>query len=197
MRLSRSFVLVSLVAAACGGANPAVITDADPEASFEGYRTFDLLPEGSGLEEDRLDVEQIEGFIEGAIEEALVEKGYRRVTDGSADFVIGYHLAVDGQLSVRRMNTGYQYGPGWGWSNWGIGPGPSLDPDPQPGRGGSHEYRQYYDEGWMVLDVVDRSSHSLVWRGAVHGEVDFNATPAERRHRLSRAVRQIFRDFPP
>jgi len=47
-RASALFILVSALAA-CGGSNASVITDHDPEASFDQYRTFDLLDEGSGL----------------------------------------------------------------------------------------------------------------------------------------------------
>ena len=175
--------------------NGAVITDADPEASFDGYRTFDLLPEGSGLEDDRIDVEQIEGFITAAVEATLVDKGYTRVTDGTADFMVGYHLALDGALSVETMNSGYQYGAGWGWNNWGLGSGPMLEP--RAGPGGTSQYREYYDEGWIVLDVMDRPSRNLVWRAAVHGRVDMNAAPNERRHRIDRVVRQLLNDYPP
>jgi hypothetical protein len=186
-------ILVSL--AACGGSNPGVITDYDPEASFEGYRTFDLLPEGSGLEEDRIDIEEVEGFITTAIEATLVDMGFTRVTDGSADFKVGYHLAVDAALSVNTMNTGYQYGGGWGWNNWGIGGGPSLAG--RSGRGGNVEYREYYDEGMIVLDVMDHSSEQLVWRSARHGRIEMNATTAERRHRVDHIVRQLLSEFPP
>lgn len=193
----RTLILVTLACAAmaCGGANASVVTDYDPEASFEGYRTFDLLDEGSGLEEDRIDIEQVEGWIETNLEAALVEKGYERVTDGTADFMVGYHLAMNGELSVRTMNTGYRYAAGWGWNNWGMGNGPTLGV--RDGPGGQSSYRQYYDEGTIVIDVMDHGSRSLVWRGAVRGEVDMNKAPNERRHAIERIVRQVLHDFPP
>ncbi|MBW2460757.1 MAG: DUF4136 domain-containing protein [Deltaproteobacteria bacterium] len=181
--------------AACGGSNASVITDHDPDASFDHYRTFDLLGEGSGLEEDRIDVEQIEGWIEANLEATLVEKGYERVTDGTADFMVGYHIGLNGALSVRTMNTGYRYQSGWGWNNWGMGSGPSLGIRDAPG--GQQSYREYYDEGTVVIDVMDRESRTLVWRAAVRGEVDMNRAPNERRHGIERVVHQLLRNFPP
>lgn len=193
-RASALFIFVSALAA-CGGSNAGVITDHDPEASFDQYRTFDLLGEGSGLEEDRIDIEQVEGWIEANLEATLIDKGYERVTDGTADFMVGYHLGLNGQLSVRTMNTGYRYQAGWGWNNWGMGSGPALGV--RDGPGGQQSYRQYYDEGTFVVDIVDRASHSLVWRGALRGEVDMNKAPNERRHGVERVVHQVLRTFPP
>ena len=58
-------------------------------------------------------------------------------------------------------------------------------------------YVREYDEGTLIIDIVDAGSNELVWRGAAQGEVNLAASPQEREQRAQDAVQRILEDFPP
>ena len=62
----RCFLFALAVAlVGCGGSG--IRVDYDPAARFDGLRTFDIMPGGSGLDDDRLDVQKVETVIASAI----------------------------------------------------------------------------------------------------------------------------------
>ena len=54
-----------------------------------------------------------------------------------------------------------------------------------------------YDVGTLVIDVVDRASNQLVWRGAREGRLQKKQTPEERNKAVQEAVATILSGFPP
>jgi hypothetical protein len=54
-----------------------------------------------------------------------------------------------------------------------------------------------YEEGTLMLDVIDNASNELVWRGAAQARIDPNRSPQERTELINRAVREILDRFPP
>jgi len=55
----------------------------------------------------------------------------------------------------------------------------------------------YYDEGTVVLDIIDPKTRNLVWRGSAQSRVDDGDTPEERDARVNEAYRRILERFPP
>jgi hypothetical protein len=58
-------------------------------------------------------------------------------------------------------------------------------------------YTYYYEEGTLILDIVDVKEHQLVWRGTAKAVVDENATPEQRQARIDQAVSMILDKYPP
>jgi len=54
-----------------------------------------------------------------------------------------------------------------------------------------------YDEGTLILEVVDAASGRLVWRGWAQAEVKSKADPGQREARIWEAVAKILDQFPP
>ena len=55
-----------------------------------------------------------------------------------------------------------------------------------------------WDEGTLVLDVVDGKSSKLVWRASAQAEVSTEPPPPEDRDEtLNQAVDKMLADFPP
>jgi hypothetical protein len=54
-----------------------------------------------------------------------------------------------------------------------------------------------YEEGTLMLDVIDSSSNELVWRGAAQARIDPNRSPQERTRLINSAVRKMLDRFPP
>ena len=58
-------------------------------------------------------------------------------------------------------------------------------------------YVENYDQGTLVLDIVDGRSNELVWRGTAQARIDPSNSPEERQRRINEAVRKILDRFPP
>jgi hypothetical protein len=168
-----------LVLAAC--ASVAVSTDYDPTFNFGPYRSFAWLQEQQPLTGDlRLDNPLLHQRLREAVERTLIARGYEKAA-GAADFVVGYHLSLTQRYDVSTLQSHYGYGPGW--NRVGYGPTDTVVTE--------------YEEGTLVIDVVDRRADRLVWRGQAYGRVRESPTPEEREQRVNRVVESILADFPP
>ena len=54
-----------------------------------------------------------------------------------------------------------------------------------------------YDEGTLILDILDPQTKHLKWRGTAKTAVMFSATPERRERKINQAVRRILERFPP
>ena len=120
---------------------------------FTRYRTFDwgsadALPAGDPrLDNDRF----FEDHLEGAIEKQMAARGYARAAVGTVpDVRIHYHAVVARHLDVDEADrrSGFCTGDG-------CLPG-IVD----------------YEQGTLIVDVIDASTNRLVWRGWAQGSVE-------------------------
>jgi hypothetical protein len=54
-----------------------------------------------------------------------------------------------------------------------------------------------YDEGTLLLDVLQSGSGALLWRGSGVATVREKSTPEKRTKRINAAVKKILERFPP
>lgn len=109
--------------------------------------------------------------IRTAVEAELTARGYPKVEPQSASFLVAYDAAVGKQIESHPTSSPARYG-------WGT-------------------EVSVYDEGTLVIDIVDAGSKSLVWRGVARGAVHPDSTPEERDERIRSAVKQVLDRFPP
>lgn len=176
-------VLASVALCAFGCSSLQVGYDYDPSVDFSRYRTWYWLPPTSDGD-PRTSNDLLNARIRNAVEEALAAKGYRRAPTGEGDFGVGYHTAIEGKLDVRTIDTYYGYGPGWGHYG-GLG------------GMGTETYVDQYDQGTLLLDVVDARTHRLAWRGSASARVVEGLQPEERAARIRKAVDEMLAKFPP
>ena len=62
---------------------------------------------------------------------------------------------------------------------------------------GPHVYVDEYDEGTLILDIVDASSRAIIWRGMAIDRVDFLASPEDKKETIREAVGKMLELFPP
>lgn len=118
-------------------------------AGVAGYRTYQWADDGERATGDpRLDSNPFfERRIIADADRELAARGYERVTDGSAGLVLHYHASVGQQLSVGAR--------GHALDNCRDCAAPSL-----------------YDEGTLMLDLVDAKTEQLLWRAWAEGSID-------------------------
>jgi hypothetical protein len=181
-KLIAAFGLV-LLSSACATA-VSVATDFDHAADFSKYRTYQLigghivvngvLDDGNTLVKDRINI---------ALAGALKAKGLAQVQPGDTtapDLIVGYVAGARRRTEIEGMGP---YSPGVGpyWNAGWWSPG-YMD-----------WWARSYDEGTLVIDLVDGASKRLVWRAYARAEV--NAPVTDEKVRV--AVDKAFKNYPP
>jgi hypothetical protein len=195
MRALKRFLTVILVVALGGCTTMEISTDYDPSADFSRLRTYDWLPGPQGSADDpRIDHSLLDGRIRSAVERQLAAQGYEKQTSGGPDFWIGYRAAVEKKLDVIAFDDYARYGPMGGP---GYRPGSGLAYGHQAWIGSPPPHVFEYDEGTLVLDIVDPTTRKLLWRGSAQAEVNLSAAPEKKREKINEAVRRMLERFPP
>jgi len=151
----------------------------DPKADLSAAKTFRWLPfpelptEHPLVEGSPLDLK-----LRSYIESELRAKGLEPATEGEADLEVIYYSAVDNRLHLGDVE-------------YATGTWVELDETIA-----AHGARQY-EQGTFVIDLVDATSHQLVWTGWATGTA--RTLPELRRRaekNAEKTIRKIFRHYP-
>jgi hypothetical protein len=178
-RAARAICVGVLAAATACHHNVEVRTVTAPGAQLAGRRTFHILPvpEYRGdtplASSDPMLVNSITyQALRREIRSAFEERKYR-FTLGSADFDVAYYASAANKLDIRSWD--YRY------NSRGI---PRIETEVIP-----------YEEGSVIVDVVDPATHRLLWRG--QGRAVTSQDPQRYIEDLKKAVHEIVEKFPP
>jgi hypothetical protein len=153
-----------------------VTTDYSPQQDFTQYKSFKLY-EGKSLPNDALTKNPlIKKRVESAVSKILTEKGFNEVDD-NADFIVFPHAGVKEKIRVDTYDNGW-YDPWWG---------------PY----GGYTNVSYYEEGSLVIDMVDTGKKELSWRGIGTRTIKNFSGPEEMQQVIDETVSKILDDFPP
>lgn len=189
-KMARAMVIV-MAALVAGCSSIETSYDFDPKADFAGLKTYQWLDKPQKLTGDpRIDGNTIlANRIHEAVNTELAARGFRKVSS-DPDFLVAYHVSLDKRRSVQTLNSYYGYGPGWSY-----GYGASYRPGYWAGAPETYAYE--YEEGTLILDIVNPANKELIWRGSAQDEVNFKSTPEKDQTQLNEAVHQMLEKFPP
>ena len=170
-----------LMAVACAGIGISVDHEADPEADFAAYETWDWMPAESLRVNVKTRDPMVEQRIRNAIETQLRAKGLRKVDSGEPDVLIGYLLVLEDGVDSQSMYE--RSDPDWRYRTYG--------PETITTR------TQAYTIGTLVIDVFEVEKKALVWRGAAEGQTRQDQDAAKQEARINEAVRMILAEFRP
>jgi hypothetical protein len=169
----------TLMAASGCSRNIQVRTVAAPGANFAGRRTFRMLPapqyRGTTplAANDPMLVNSITyRALRDEIRRAFESRGYR-FSPTSADLDIAAYATAGRKLDIRT----FDYGIDW--------------------RGFPRQYVDVYEyeQGTVIIDVIDPTTHQLLWRG--QGVAAVSEDPNKFIAELRKAVDAIVAKFPP
>lgn len=186
MLTPKAIWIVLLIATLSGCSTMQISSDYDASTNFVGLKTYNWIPEPKKASGDpRIDDPFIERRIRNAVDNQLAAQGYEKLAAGTPDFLVGYHVALDKKLAVSTMNEyyGVVVGPRWHHST--------------PRWYGSETYVYDYDEGSLILDIIEAGSRKLIWRGFAIARVDTTASAERKTKRINEAVQKILAQFPP
>jgi hypothetical protein len=182
----RSFVTYGVAAAVLTGCGSSVQynSDYDPTADFSNIRTYQWAQRTpTGDDDPRVYNDITMRKIKYAVNQALQAKGMQLV-NANPDVLVAWHGAINGKMSLQTVSTNYGYGYGW----YGYG---------GMGMGSSTTYVNEWDEGTLLVDIIDGRKEELIWRGSAQAELRDNQDPQEGQDRLNDIVARILADFPP
>ena len=182
----RTFLLLAalaLVAAACGG--PSISSDFDSSIPVPQGATYAFV---GGTQTTTTNQKTTEGpdrnefvhqRIQNAIQDQMKAKGFKPTADSaSAHFVVRYFL----DLRIRNGYVTTGYSPYYGWG-WGRRYGGVVVSEPVQ-----------FKEGGLLIDLVERSTGKLAWRGTIEGDVPDHAPSQEE---ISKVVAQAMETLKP
>lgn len=147
-----------------GGCDERPLTTAeyDPTATFAGLKTYCWMEDSRRVTADRQIADSdVSKRVVQAVDKALAAKGFVPAGAGKADFLVGYHVGLNGRIDVRSMNAYYNYPPGWAWDHYRYGR--ELDPkDPE------QPTMVLEDYGAVVVDIAAPVDGRLIWRGTLY-----------------------------
>ena len=169
---ARLLLLAVVAAAACSQFRERV--EYDPGADFARLHTYAWLPLS---EVDPADQRVLDRYIDRRIREAVARtlgaKGYAPAGGGAPDFLLNYRVSSGGRTAAP---LGYYPG------SWYVQ---------------RHAHQETYDEGTLLIDVVDGATRTMIWRGAASTRLLPHISLERRVKRVDAAVAHILADFPP
>ena len=158
-----------------------VHTDYDRHAPFNDYHTFSFSKVQTT---NPLDAQRVKNEIRGD----LTYYGWKEVPSGG-DVTV---TAVEAEHNSKEYDSFYDgLGPGFGWGGWGGWWGGGWG-----GMGGdSTTSVREVPVGTLMVDLYDRHTHNMVWRGVSHESVSDNLRNDT--GKLQKAIDEMFYKFPP
>ena len=172
-----SCLLGMMLVLLAGCSTVSVTQDYDPQRDFTKYKKYAWMDQaipGDALANNPL----IRNRTKVAVDAALTSKGYTLTDLDKADFVVVIHAGIKERMRIQD----------WGRYGWY---------DPWWGPYGGHVDVSYYEEGTLVIDIVDAEDKEMVWRGMGTGIVKQYADPEKMQKDIDQDVNKILADFPP
>jgi hypothetical protein len=162
------FALFSATASA-----QSVTFDYDKSADFSKFKTYSWTA-GTTLG-DELNHKR----IVAAVDSQLARKGLIKVDPSwKPDMLVAYHASFDRNIEINGFSSGMG-----GWAFGGN-------------RSGSARAEEVVT-GTLVVDLINPSSESMLWRGVATKEIDVKAKPDKRDRNANKAAEKLFKNYPP
>jgi hypothetical protein len=143
---------------------------------FAQFRTWDFGPaDALPTGDPRLDNNPFfKDYLEGAVGKALETRRYVRTTSGTPDLLVHYHANISKTFDINGVDSRYGYC--------------TADCEPR---------FIEYEQGTIVLDVVDTRTNRVVWRGWAQENINGVIDNQELLRRdVNKAVTRMMERFP-
>lgn len=157
--------------------------DFDPSFDFSTLKTFTML---GGEVDAKIKNPLLSKHIDNAIYNFLISKGYKLADDTEQpDFSVSWFGAIDKKIyseNIRNYSSRYYSTRGSNYSGW---------------RGYDTSFNVEYEEGTLIIDIIEGHKRELIWRGQGKKYIGDNADGANVSERIFDAVSRIMATFPP
>lgn len=143
---------------------------------LQRYHTFDWgPPDKVSTGDPRLDNNRFfDERVRMQIEKGLAQRGFEKTATSQPDLLVHYHANVTQEIEAGDLDRDSRY---------------CDDEDCRP---------FVYDAGSLVVDIIERGTNRLVWRGWAEGSIEGVIDSQEfMEQRIDAAVRRILSRLPP
>lgn len=171
-----------LIISACSGIP--VSQDFEQDFDFSGLKTFAWESNEDnewGLAGSN---ELVDRRIRSAIENTLKAQQFSQADTGQADFLVSYDVAVEQRINSSNVSGGVSMGRSTRGRHGSIG----ISTGSQI---------RTYEQGTLLIDVVDVASDKLVWRGVSSQALPDLSDPQRLTDHINNTVAAILKQFPP
>lgn len=183
MKIVISAVLVLLLSAC---AQNLVRTDYDSARDFSAYQTFSWISDDKMKRHLLVDTDLVDRRVRASVEANLAALGLSPAKAGdSSDVIIAYHYDVKDQFYVDSYHSFGGYAPWWHYHHFGGPRGSVNDVDVR-----------HYDQGVLIIDLIDARDNKLFWRGITERRIRKNLTPEQRDTDINQLVTRILAEYP-
>jgi hypothetical protein len=183
--LNKFFFVVLVVAMFSGCARVDVQTGGDSSINIATLKNFGWLEVDSAAgDKVRVQNPNVDGWVKTSVEKALQKKGYVKYTVAKPDFLITWLGGVEKKVKQESIDHFYR--------NYGYGPVGKKMVGEEAGAKGAYEY----EEGTLILDLLDPVSHKTIWHGTATGRLLKEMSKEQGELYVDKLVRQILKRFP-
>jgi len=187
MKVLKLGIAVFFIVFAAGCATVSVDADYDTKSNFSNLKTYSWVQATQPATGDaRIDNSLLDSRVRSAVDQSLKARGYVKTSEVNPDFLVGYLAGIEEKTDVTTINRpstagmmgGYYSSAYFAYSN-------------------SETFVTQYQEGSLLIDIVNPKTKELMWRGTGKATVLENAKPEKREKRISEGVAKILAQFPP
>lgn len=163
-----------------------VRVDHDPKEDFQSLRSYAWAP---ATEEERVEKARdslTHERIQAAVDAHLATRGYAKVSETQADFLVTYTITLDRRTRASDSYMSVGYGRYGGHGGVGVGYGFPVSTTVEE-----------YKVGTLIIDIIDAKQRRLVWRGSGERTLQEGQTSERRIEMINTAVNDILGRFPP
>ncbi|MFQ5995668.1 MAG: DUF4136 domain-containing protein [Acidiferrobacterales bacterium] len=184
MSQNRIVLALVIVALTMCSARVQVKSEHDPEANFTDLKTYSWLPgtRKGGAVVGVIRNEFAHATVRSAVETQFARKGYELKFSGTPDFYVRYYAALRSRLVVQTS-----YAPA----------GTGRDTLTATAVSPPQRHVAEFNEGTLVLDVVNPKTNKLMWRGTAKTKINVDASDRKQESRINKAARRLLERFPP
>lgn len=188
--VSMALLAILLVNPATAGQKLKVETNKDPDADFSTIKTYAWLPPAPLVKNAAPDAatnptltqEVLGPHIVEAVDRQLARRGLTPADESTADVLVVYFAALTVGFNKSYVGEYYGYITGWG--------------SPIPSALAPSTVADIYEQGTVVVDIVQRTPKRAIWRGSVVTRVHQERKLEERIARINEGTERMFERFP-
>ncbi|PHR26737.1 MAG: hypothetical protein COA36_11365 [Desulfotalea sp.] len=175
--------IMLLVLSACSGVD--VQTQVRSGSDTAKFATYSWLEIGdTSLTGVRMHRPDVDAWVKASVDRQLLAKGYTKVSGRQPDMIVSWVGAIEQKVKVESINHFY--------SSYGYGP---VAASMLPGTKDDGKRREY-EEGTILLNILDPESHTIFWRGRGTDLLLPDLDNDEVALYIGRLVKSILKTFP-
>lgn len=191
-------LFILLITSGCSSVQ--VFSDYDRSINFNKYKSFAWLQRSDSVKNYWYDNQIIEHNVINLSNNELQARGYKADLQ-NPDLLIEYHISTKkAHYTVSNpiySNTTYQYNPTYNNNYNNNGAGYNINRpygyNNTPYIVGYNQRQVEYTEGTLLIDIIERSSNQLIWRGWSVGTV---TDESDLESQLKTDIHKIFQSYP-